>query len=392
MKKLLLSCDEYIYEHDGLYYAANQEKYDLFERYVRVFDRMRLVCRCEHEDQLKKSRVLISQDDRIEVAPIPMFHGINDYAKKYFRVGMAINQVIDGCDAAILRIPSTLAIRVGEKVRRSGIPYACEVVYDAEDAWRGYKGVSKIAWKRIDKQMRALCSEADGISCVTEFYLQRHYFPQKAGAFTEHYSSLALDQSFYGQPKLFPQKSQIVIAHIANQIGEQSAKGHRQTIEAMRLLRYKGMDVKVKFAGNNHDGGIEKFSMYARELGVSDCVEFVGFLNKSEIGSFLETSDIYVMPTRAEGLPRVIIEAMAKGLPCITTPVSGNPELVEDHFLVPYEDVSMMANRIEELCTNKDLYEATSRVNFEKSKKYEASILQKRRDSFYLKLKEKTEK
>lgn len=390
MSKLLISCDEFIYEHDGIYYAANQEKYDLFERYLRVFDTIRLVCRCGKEQDLKSNRVPLNQDSRIEIVPVPMFHGIKEYACAYFRVGRSLYNICEGCDAAIIRIPSTLAIRVGYLVIRSGIPYACEVVYDAEDGWRGYKGLSRLAWKRIDQQMRELCSNADGVSCVTEHYLQRHYFSKKNGAFTGHYSSLALDKIFYGQPRLFPKEHVFVIAHLANQIGEQSAKGHKETIEAVKILKERGIEVRVKFAGNNRLGGVERFKHYAEELGVSNEVEFVGFLSREGVGSLLSEADLFVMPTRAEGLPRVIIEAMAKGLPCVTTPVSGNPELIEQHFLVPYEDVENLANRIEELCLSKELYEETSKINFERSKKYEASILQARRDSFYAKLKEKT--
>lgn len=390
MSKLLISCDEFIYEHDGRYYAANQEKFELFERYLRVFDTIRLVCRCGKEKELKSNRVPLDQDSRIEIIPVPMFHGIKEYACNYFRVGRSLHNICDGCDAAIIRIPSTLAIRVGYLVIRSVIPYACEVVYDAEDGWRGYKGLSRLAWKRIDQQMRELCSKADGVSCVTEHYLQRHYFSKKDGAFTGHYSSLALDKSFYGQPRLFPKEHVFVIAHLANQIGEQSAKGHKETIEAVKILKERGIEVRVKFAGNNRLGGVERFKQYAAELGVSNEVEFVGFLSREGVGRLLSEADLFVMPTRAEGLPRVIIEAMAKGLPCVTTPVSGNPELIEQHFLVPYEDVENLANRIEELCLSKEFYEETSKINFERSKKYEASILQARRDSFYAKLKEKT--
>lgn len=92
---------------------------------------------------------------------------------------------------------------------------------------------------------------------------------------------------------------------------------------------------------------------------------------------------MYVMPTMAECLPRVIIEAMSKGLPCITTPVSGNPELVSSHFLVDYYDIMTLADRIAELVENKELYERASKENFERSWDYEASVLQERRDEFY---------
>ena len=79
---------------------------------------------------------------------------------------------------------------------------------------------------------------------------------------------------------------------------------------------------------------------------------------------------------------------MAKGLPAISTPVSGNPELLDAHFLVKYEDVQTLASRIEELITDKELYERISLENFNNSKKYESTVLEKRRDLFYQELKQ----
>lgn len=140
--------------------------------------------------------------------------------------------------------------------------------------------------------------------------------------------------------------------------------------------------------GQSYHNGIEQLKELSNSLGVYNQIEFMGYLTRTELDKFLSNVDLFVMPTRAEGLPRVIIEAMAKGIPCITTPVSGNPELVSDHFLVKYSDVKTLADRIEELVMNKSLYELTSKENFERSLQYEASVLEKRRDIFYTKLKE----
>ena len=63
----------------------------------------------------------------------------------------------------------------------------------------------------------------------------------------------------------------------------------------------------------------------AKDLGIDDFVEFTGLLaSASEVRQKLKDSDMYVFPTLAEGLPRGIIEAMAVGLPCISSPV-GDP-------------------------------------------------------------------
>lgn len=391
MAKLLLSCDDSIFLNDGCYYAASQEKMEFYQRYLRVFDKLRLVTRCEVNKPKKQGLVPLDSDTRIEYVPIPEFHGPYQYAKVFYEVGTALQDITVGCDAAVLRIPSTVAMRIGKKVMKKGLPYACEVVFDAKDAWRGGKGLNRMIWRKIDKDMRTMCSKANGVSCVTEYYLQQHYFPTKPSAFTTHYSSLALDKSFYGSTKSFPTHRPIVIAHTSNQVAFNGRKGYNQILQALQVVKNKGVGVKIRFAGRDYQNGIVQLRDYAEHLGIGDMVEFVGYLSRTELSKFLSESDMYVMPTTAEGLPRVIIEAMAKGLPCITTPVSGNPELVGEYFLVDYYDIMTLSDRIIELCQDSNLYEQASRQNYERSLKYEALVLQSRRDEFYSKLKREVE-
>lgn len=387
MAKLLLSCDDYIFCYKGKYYARTQEKNDFYQRYLRVFDQLRLVTRCVNEDKLGKTRVLLD-DERIEYIPLPFFSGPAQYAKKYFKIGRQLRNITDGCDAAILRLPATVAQRVGKKVMQSGIPYAMELVFDATDAYENATNLLERAlWKMIDMQMKQLCDHSDGVSCVTERYMQQHYTSKKENAFFSHYSSITLYNSFFSAPRKYPSKKIFKIAHVCTQVQFNGRKGYNEIIDALKILKGRGVKVEVNFAGPDYHNGIALLTEYATKQGVGDMVNFVGGVTREQLSSYLEDSDLYVMPTWAEGLPRVIIEAMAKGLPCITTPVSGNPELVSKHFLVEYHDVEKLADRMEELITNKELYEATSKENFERSKKYEASVLEKRRDEFYTQLK-----
>ena len=384
--KLLLSCDDFLYSHQGEYYASSQEKFDFYQRYLRVFDKLRLVCRCEEKDQLKASYVCLSKDSRIEVVSVPMFHGPKQYMKKYLSVGISIKNIVKDCDAAVLRIPSTIAMRIGKQVMKSNLPYACEVVYDGEDGWKVTTGITRLLWKNIDRKMRKLCKLADGVSCVTERYLQQHYYSEIPHAFTSHYSSLALNKDFYTSPKSYPNHRPIVIAHVTNQIGYRKRKGNLELIKAISILKGFGIDARVKFVGEIRDNSPEKVKKFASQFGVEDSIEFLGYINRKELDDFLNNVDLFVLPTKAEGLPRVIIEAMAKGLPTITTPVSGCPELISEHFLVDYDNVQGLAERIKELVENPQLYVQTSKENFDKSWQYEASVLEKRRDEFYMKL------
>lgn len=386
MCKLLISCDDTLFVYHGKYYFKNQEWCNFYKRYLRVFNSLRIAVRCEDVDELNPCNILIA-DTRIEVIDIPNFSGPLEYAKKYFKIGRAIANICDGCDAAIVRLPSTIGQRVARKVIKSHIPYGVEVVYDAEDGWRSEKKIiNRYLWKRIDKEMRETCYTANGISCVTEFYLQKHYYSKKADAFTSYYSTLELPKEFYGFPKKYPKGKTFTLANVANQIQFNGRKGFNEIIEAISILKKKGVIVNAKFVGQDYHNGITQFMDLSRRLDVEKQIEFMGYLTRPELDDFLSSVDMFVMPTRAEGLPRVIIEAMAKGLPAISTPVSGNPELLDTHFLVKYEDVQTLANRIEELIIDKELYEKTSIENFNNSQKYEATVLEKRRDAFYQKL------
>ena len=200
---------------------------------------------------------------------------------------------------------------------------------------------------------------------------------------------MALPRTFYASaPKQYPQRSFFVIAHTSKQIQFNGRKGHKEVVTAINLLKQKGIDIRVRFAGSDYDNGIEKIHQYARLLGVDDKIEFVGYLDKLDLSLFLETSDLFVLPTKAEGLPRVIIEAMAKALPCISTKVSGNRELLDDIYLIEnFYDVETLASCIENVIKNRNVYESVSKKNLEKSREYEASLLQQRRDLFYLNLK-----
>ncbi|WP_446785269.1 glycosyltransferase [Macellibacteroides fermentans] len=387
MAKLLISCDDYIFHHKGKYYFKNQEWYDFYQRYLRVFEKLKICNRVINEKEGSKNRIHCN-DPRIEIHPIPIFHGPAQYTKSYFAIGRAMKSAIDGCDAAVLRLPSTVAQRLSKQIIKAGIPYATEIVFDAHDgADTANSFIEKILWRIIDKQMQTICANAYGVSCVTSNYLQQRYFSLKSDHFESNYSTLALDRSFFTGPRHFPNKKVLTIAHVDLQIGLHSRKGTDIIILALAKLKKKGIIVNIKFAGEDWDNSTQKILAYAKKHGIEEQVECTGFLNRQQLDEYLNNSDLFVLPTKAEGLPRVIIEAIAKGMPTVTTPASGNSELIPAHYLVDFYDVDTLAERIEELATNKDTYEQVSKVNYEHSLQYEASILQRRRDEFYTKLK-----
>ena len=127
-------------------------------------------------------------------------------------------------------------------------------------------------------------------------------------------------------------------------------KGLDTLIEASYLLHNRGLQHKLIIVGY---GEYKKpLVNLSNNLGIQNYVEFKGYCSPEEIKNMLHSSDLFVLSSREEGIPLVLMEAMSTGLPVIGTKISGIPELVEDKingFLVEPDDPSGLSNKIEEV-------------------------------------------
>jgi glycosyltransferase involved in cell wall biosynthesis len=133
-----------------------------------------------------------------------------------------------------------------------------------------------------------------------------------------------------------------------------AVKGQRELIEALpRLAR---TDVTLLLAGEDVESGgayREALERAARDLGVADRVRFLG--RRDDVPALLAAVDVLVLPSWIEGLPLVVLEAMAAGVPVVATDVGGTPEAVADGetgVLVPPRDVDALAGAIDALLSD----------------------------------------
>ena len=130
----------------------------------------------------------------------------------------------------------------------------------------------------------------------------------------------------------------------------------------------------------------------AQSLNITDKVTFHGMIPAGEsIRNLLDANDIFLLPSRGEGLPRAMIEAMARALPCIGSNIGGIQELLNAEDIVPVGSVEKLANKMSEFIDSPHLLEEKSKRNLEKAKSYENSILTQRRNQYYQHIKENTE-
>lgn len=128
------------------------------------------------------------------------------------------------------------------------------------------------------------------------------------------------------------------------------AKGQHVLLRACNTLKKQGVPFHLTLVGAGPDR--ESLETLAQSLGMANQVTFAGAVGQGEIHAYYDKADIFVLPSFAEGLPVVLMEAMGKGIPCVTTAITGIPELVRDGVngvLVPASDSEELAARLQRL-------------------------------------------
>lgn len=389
--KLLVATDAHIFRTpDDKHWCKSIYGYDFWKRYLNVFDEVRIVARMKDVPTMEGKKLLVD-GDKVEVYGIPFYQGPKQLALKYLPIQKALANVDEGCDAALLRMPSQAATMVWKHLRK-GIPLAGEIVYDLTDDvnQKGANPIVKILNRMQSNNLAKFCLTANGVSYVTEKSIQEHYpsyarlHGEDAVHFETYYSTITLaDEAFTGTRDFSNHKKlTLVLSSVAM---NSERKGEKILIKVVKTCRDKGYDVTAIIIG---DGTLRpSFEEYAKELGVADFIEFTGLLPSSdEVRKVMQRADMFVFPTQGEGLPRGILEAMAIGMPVLSTPVGGIPEVIDRKYLFDPMDSDAYANEVCRLLDHKEELTEMSRKNYRKSLEFRNELLQKKRNEFYLKL------
>lgn len=134
------------------------------------------------------------------------------------------------------------------------------------------------------------------------------------------------------------------------------AKGQHILLSACALLKDRGVPFRLTLVGGGEDrSSLEHF---AAEAGLNGQVRFTGPLGQDKVREYYNQTDMFVLASFAEGVPVVLMEAMAKGIPVISTRIAGIPELIDhgrDGLLANPGDVEDLARQMETLIMNSTL-------------------------------------
>jgi glycosyltransferase involved in cell wall biosynthesis len=282
----------------------------------------------------------------------------------------------------IIRFPSLygLAFIIGLKLRK--IPFNLEVVADAEFAYTSVKPIQKCLYF-IQKY---LISKAKEVSYVTKNHLQKKY--PHYSLINYNYSSTTIDNDyFYKKPQSVvgssPNSRTLLLLNVSGHI-KNKQKGHDTIIKIASYLISRNLDFKITLVGEGKY--LSKIKKKIVENNLSQNFDIKGHLNKSQIKTLYRESDIFIYTSKSEGLPRVIIEAMANSLLCISTKAGGITELIDDDLIFNFYDYKRMGNKIIEFANNPSKMFFYESHNYNKAKEYLPSKLKAMRKTFFEKL------
>lgn len=375
---------------DGVY-SDGKYANAFWSRYLDVFDEAVVIARVKRMDRVPEDWKRVD-GGAVTVAPVPYFVGPWQYLRSRRSVRSAVRSAVRAADAVILRLPGELATCLEGMLLQAGRPYGVEVVGDPYDVFApgSVKSVLRPllrAW--YPRRLRRQCANACAASYVTEHSLQRRY-PPPADAFATHYSSIELgDEAFVAQPRpVAESKSEYALAFVGTLA--QLYKAPDVLIDAVARCVSAGRDLRLTLVGDGkHRGELEQ---RAAAHGLAERVRFAGQLSPGPaVWAELDRADLFVLPSHQEGLPRAMIEAMARGLACIGSTVGGIPELLPSEEMVPPGDADALAERIGGVLSDPPGMARMSARNLEKARAYHAPVLRQRRREMYQHVREMTE-
>lgn len=167
------------------------------------------------------------------------------------------------------------------------------------------------------------------VICVSDYGRAQAMLNSDPGMWTKiHVVRCGVDTQRFAPVQTRPKASSRGPIRLLNVARLAPEKGHNFLLEAISQVQHRGFDYVCTIVGDGPERA--QLEASARVLGIADRVTFTGAVGQDEIGEYYDAADVFVLPSLAEGLPVVLMEAMAHGVPVIASRIMGIPELVED--------------------------------------------------------------
>lgn len=352
----------------------------LLERYLQLGSNLTFLLRSKCVPAGDSARYTPLAHDRFRFVPVvnvksPIQRLINGrILRRQIREEVSRHHII------VVRLPSTVGRWVYYEACRQGKPVLIEFVACTWDALWNYSFFGKLSAPYFFIRNRNLLRTAKHVIYVTEEFLQRRYPTEGKWIAC---SNVIIDAT-----------SPSVLVRRLNKISDYTYpdpiflttiaavdvryKDQATVFRALAELGEAGRRFHYRLIGQ---GCQEWLREMAQKLCISDQIEFVGPVRHAEIPRWLDETDIYIQPSRQEGLPRALIEAMSRGCPAVGSDAGGIPELLPPTRIFRKGNFRELCQMLMGMNTADMTMDA--RENYLKASQYDCQVLEKRRKDFF---------
>lgn len=366
---------------DGLTYYGVAHNDSTFMRYYTIADELHIAIRVK-----KLSEEEAERRSHITVEPVKVISCPNTESLKGIfiipKLKKILKNAVSNADYVVARVPSSIGYYAAKIALDLGKPLLVEAVACPWDAYWNHSFKGKLVAPFHVYKMKKTLKKAPYSLYVTNQFLQRRYPTEGRTVACSDVALASFDETVLEKR----------LTKIKNKTDERIKIGTVASVD----VRYKGQQYVIRALGKLKKRGITNFEYqivgggdqsYLRseaiKNNVEDQIKFLGSMPHEKVFDLLDTIDIYVQPSRQEGLPRGLIEAMSRGLPCMGAKTGGIPELLESSFIFSNssKEIDEIINIL--LSMTPEVMEVHARRNFETAKKYEKSLLEQRRREFF---------
>lgn len=385
MKLLYISCYQFK-KMDGKNYALPAYGNSFWTKYLDVFESVHVLGETIKEYLDNGTMAEITQPS-VSMEIIPSTTHPRDF-KNDSVVKEILEERIKKADAILIKPSSRkgmMAIKIAEKYKK---PYMIELTGDLRLTLKENPNLLKklygpVIHRRILKSIRH-CKYG---LYVTEKYLQKVYpIEGKQCGATDASVDTILDKVL--EDRLH--KIETMDVHKKVSIGligsyHDERKGIDTAIEALAKISPEVLSAELNILALGTEEDREKWRKYAEKVGLKHSLNFPPSCDSTQkVLEWIDTQDINILPSRSEGLPRCIVEAMSRGCPCITSNICGLQELINDKWLHAPSDFVKLSELIIKILSNKEEMKSTALENFDNSKRFLKPVLTKSRNEFLM--------
>lgn len=264
---------------------------------------------------------------------------------------------------------------VGASFWRKAIFIYIAKFFHKKVVWHMHAGRFAVFYQQHRYAVRKVVNKSDVIIALSEYWKEyfKNEFPTKR---------VEIIKNVISAPRVHKQQTGYFTLLFLGLLGKN--KGIYDLLECIR-------DHKVEFQGKlklyiGGNGEIEHIKQLIKEYGIADIVIFEGWVSGDKKIELLNKSDAYILPSYKEGLPISILEAMSYGMPIISTPVGGIPEIVsngENGYLVEPGNKEDIYKAIISLLNDSDLRNRMGSVSLSRVGEHLPEYVEKQLETLY---------